>query len=149
MKATTSPISAAAFERVFIRNFVKDITRPRRNSSTDERPVANEKYQDLANWREVAWKALEKKKSDDAFRRAIESLRIDYREVLFLRDVKNLDTAETAWVLDITAGAVRRRLSRARTQICGTLRLLFCDGFGSSIETSRNPHLPGRDAHFS
>jgi DNA-directed RNA polymerase specialized sigma24 family protein len=104
--------------------------------------VANEKYQDLANWRAVAWKALEKKKSDDAFRRAIESLRINYREVLFLRDVKNFDTAETAWVLDITAGAVRTRLSRARMHVCGTLRLLFCDGFGAFI-------LPGRDAHFS
>jgi DNA-directed RNA polymerase specialized sigma24 family protein len=149
MKATASPISAAAFERVFIRNFVKNITRPRRYSSTDEHPVAKEKYQDLANWREVAWKALKKKESDDAFRRAIESLRINYREVLFLRDVKNFDTAETAWVLDITAGAVRTRLSRARMHVCGTLRLLFCDGFGSSIGTSRNPHLPGRDAHFS
>lgn len=148
MKATASPISAAAFERVFIRNVVKNITRPRRYSSTHERPVANEKYQDLANWREVAWKALEKKKSDDAFRRAIESLRINYREVLFLRDVKNFDAAETAWILDITAGAVRTRLSRARMHVCGTLRLLFCDGFGSSIGTSRNPHLPGRDAHF-
>jgi DNA-directed RNA polymerase specialized sigma24 family protein len=142
MKATTSPISAAAFERVFIRNFVRNITRARRYSSTDERPVANEKYQDFANWREVAWKALEKKKSDDAFRRAIESLRINYREVLFLQDVKNFDTAETAWVLDITARAVRTRLSRARMHVCGTLRLLFSDGFGAFI-------LPGRDAHFS
>ena len=148
MKATTSPISAAAFERVFIRDFIKNITWPGRFPSTDERPVANEKCQDLASWREVAWKALEKKKSDDAFRRAIESLRINYREVLFLRDVKNFDAAETAWVLDITAGAVRTRLSRARMHVCGTLRLLFCDGFGS-IGTSRNPHLPGRDAHFS
>jgi DNA-directed RNA polymerase specialized sigma24 family protein len=111
--------------------------------------VANEKYQDLANWRVVAWKALEKKKSDDAFRRAIESLRINYRKVLFLRDVKNFDTAETAWILAITAGLVRTRLSRARTHVCGTLRLLFCDGFSSSIGTSRNPHLPRRDAHLS
>jgi hypothetical protein len=49
---------------------------------------------------------------------------------------------ETAWVLDITAGAVRTRLSPARMHVCGTLRLLFCDGFGAFI-------LPGRDAHFS
>jgi DNA-directed RNA polymerase specialized sigma24 family protein len=111
--------------------------------------VTNEKYQDSANWREVAWRALEKKKSDNVFRRAIESLRINYREVLFLRDVKNFDTAETAWLLDITADAVRTRLSRARMHVCGALRLLFCDGFGSSIGTSRNLHLPGRGAHFS
>ena len=77
-----------------------------------------------------------------------------YAEVDMEMKAKALATCEirgteTAWVLDITAGAVRTRLSRARMHVCGTLRLLFCDGFGSSIGTSRNPHLPGRDAHFS
>ena len=49
------------------------------------------------------------------------SLPMQYREVLFLRDVKNLDTAETSWNLNITAGSVRARLLRARIQVCGTL----------------------------
>ena len=40
-----------------------------------------------------------------------------YREVLFLQDVKNLNTAETAWVLNITVGAVRYRLLRARMRV--------------------------------
>jgi predicted DNA-binding protein (UPF0251 family) len=49
--------------------------------------------------------------------RAIEGLSVKYREVLFLRDVKNLNTAETAWVLGITVGAARSRLLKARMQV--------------------------------
>ena len=95
--------------------------RLQRHSSPDQYLVAEEKYHDLAAWREIAWKALEKKRLGDSLRRAIVSLPMQYREVLFLRDVKNLDTAETAWILNITAGAVRARLLRARAQVCGTL----------------------------
>ncbi len=50
-------------------------------------------------------------------RRAIQALSVEYREVLFLQDVKNLSTAETAWVLNITVGAVRSRLLRARMKV--------------------------------
>lgn len=92
-----------------------------RHSRPDERLVAGEKYQDLATWREIAWKAFEKKRLGDSLRRAIVSLPMKYRGVLFLRDVKSLDTAETAWILNITAGAVRARLLRARMQVYGTL----------------------------
>lgn len=104
-----------------MRNWAARITRLQSHSSSDEYLVAEEKCQDLPNWREIAWKALKEKKLGDSLRRAIVSLPKKYREVLFLRDVKNLDTAETAWVLNITAGAVRARLLRARMQICGTL----------------------------
>jgi RNA polymerase sigma-70 factor (ECF subfamily) len=34
--------------------------------------------------------------------------------VLFLRDFEGLDTAEPAGVLDVTSGAVKTRLHRAR-----------------------------------
>src|SRR2546428_233156 len=66
--------------------------------------------------------SFEKVKLGDSLGRAIVSLPIKYREVLFLRDVKNLDKAETAWILNITAGAVRARLLRARMQVYGTLK---------------------------
>src|ERR1700756_424226 len=121
MSTTTTAITAASFEKVFVRNWAANITRLQRHSSPDEYLVAEEKYQDLPVWREIAWKALEKKRLGDSLRRAIVSLPIQYREVLFLRDVKNLDTAETAWILNITSGAVRVRLLRARIQVCGTL----------------------------
>jgi hypothetical protein len=108
MNTTTPPITAASFEKVFVRNWAARISRLQRHSSADEYLVAKEKYQDLVNWREIAWKALEEKKLGDSLRRAIVSLPKKYREVLFLRDV-------------ITAGAVRARLLRARMQVCGTL----------------------------
>jgi len=114
MSTTTSAVTAASFEKVFVRNWAASITRLQRHSSHDQYQAAEEKYQDLAAWREIAWKALEKKRLGDSLRRAIVSLPIKYREVLFLRDVKNLDTAETAWIL-------RARLLRARIQVCGTL----------------------------
>lgn len=121
MSTTTPPITAASFEKIFVRNWAASITRIQRHSSSDEYLRAEEKDRDLANWVEIAWKALEKKKLGDSLRRAIVSLPIKYRAVLFLRDVKNLDMEETAWILKITAGAVRTRLFRARMQVCGTL----------------------------
>jgi len=45
-------------------------------------------------------------------RRAILALPVKYREMLFLRDVKNLDAEEAAWVLGIAGGAVKAWLSR-------------------------------------
>jgi len=121
MSTTTLAITAASFEKVFVGSWAASITRLQTHSSPDEYLVVEEKYQDLANWREIAWKALEKKELGASLRCAIVSLPMKYREVLFLRDVKNLNTAETAWILNITSGAVRARLLRARMQLCGTL----------------------------
>jgi len=121
MSTTTPAITAASFEKVFVCRRAASITHIQRHTPPDEHLVAGEKYQDLATWREIAWKAFEKKRLGDSLRRAIVSLPMKYREVLFLRDVKNLDTAETAWILNITAGAVRARLLRARMQVYGTL----------------------------
>ena len=121
MSTTTPAITAASFEKVFVRRCAASITHIQRHTPPDEHLVAEEKYQDLATWREIAWKAFEKKRLGDSLRRAIVSLPMKYREVLFLRDVKNLNTAETAWILNITAGAARSRLLRARMQVYGTL----------------------------
>jgi hypothetical protein len=88
MSTTTLSITAASFEKVFVRNWAASITRMQRHSSPDEYLVAEEKNQDLAIWREIAWKALEKKKLGDSLRRAILSVPMKYREVLFLRDAR-------------------------------------------------------------
>jgi predicted RNA polymerase sigma factor len=71
----------------------------------------------MADWREIASEAFRTNKLRDTLRRAIEALSVQYREVLFLHDVKNLDTADTAWVLNITVGAARYRLLRARMRV--------------------------------
>jgi RNA polymerase sigma-70 factor (ECF subfamily) len=44
-----------------------------------------------------------------------------YRTVLMLRDIEELDTAETARTLNLTPGAVKTRLHRARLSLRGLL----------------------------
>jgi RNA polymerase sigma-70 factor, ECF subfamily len=60
-------------------------------------------------------------------RDAIDRLPEAYRDVLILRDMNEMDTAEAASVLDISEGALRVRLHRARQ----ALRSLLKDEFGS------------------
>ncbi len=109
MSTKTLPVTAGSFEKVFAA-IATERTLSRRSRS-------GKIAKDFADWREIAWAALERKKLGDTLRRAIESLSVKYREVLFLQDVKNLSTAETAWVLNITVGAVKYRLLRARMRV--------------------------------
>lgn len=46
--------------------------------------------------------------------KAIDQLPLDYREVVILRDIEELSTAEAAALLNISEGAARVRLHRAR-----------------------------------
>ena len=46
--------------------------------------------------------------------KAIDQLPPDYRSIVSLRDIEELSTAEVAQILDISEGAVRVRLHRAR-----------------------------------
>ena len=47
-------------------------------------------------------------------RKAIDRLPANYRTVLLLRDVEELDTDEAAAILGVTPNAVKTRLHRAR-----------------------------------
>ncbi len=109
MSTKTLPVTAGSFEKFFAAIATKRTLGPRSRSGK----IAK----DLTDWRDIAWEALRRKKLGDTLRRAIETLAVKYREVLFLQDVKNLNTAETAWVLNITVGAVRYRLLRARMRV--------------------------------
>src|SRR5260370_29615254 len=101
MSTKPLPVTAGSFEKVFA-------------AVATKQPHMRRQRNTLTDWREIAWAALERKKLGDTLRRAIGTLSVKYREVLFLQDVKNLSTAETAWVLNITVGAVKYRLLRAR-----------------------------------
>ncbi len=61
-------------------------------------------------------------------RQAIDQLPPDYRLVVILRDLEGLSTAEAARVLDISEGALRVRLHRARQ----ALRALLEPHFGTA-----------------
>lgn len=58
----------------------------------------------------------------DAVHEALERLSDEYRAVVILRDLEDLDYAEVANALDIPIGTVRSRLHRARAQLAELLR---------------------------
>ncbi|MGD0912342.1 MAG: sigma-70 family RNA polymerase sigma factor [Terracidiphilus sp.] len=68
----------------------------------------------LTSWREVPAEALEKQELAALIREAIEDLPDIYRNVVLLRDIEEMDVAETAAALGVTEGAVKVRLHRAR-----------------------------------
>jgi RNA polymerase sigma-70 factor (ECF subfamily) len=68
----------------------------------------------LTSWREVPLEALERQELGVMLRTAIEALPAIYRNVVLLRDIEEMDVRETAAALEITEGAVKVRLHRAR-----------------------------------
>jgi RNA polymerase sigma-70 factor (ECF subfamily) len=62
-------------------------------------------------------------------RAAIDQLPPDYRLVVLLRDIEQLSTTEAARILEISEGALRVRLHRARQ----ALRSLLEKHFGSNL----------------
>lgn len=65
-------------------------------------------------WRETSEQAAARAETRDLVRARIMELPETYRDVLLLRDIEELDTAETAALLDISPNAVKTRLHRAR-----------------------------------
>ena len=68
----------------------------------------------LTSWREIPSESLERQQLGALLRKAIEGLPAIYRNVVLLRDIEEMDIRETAAALDITEGAVKVRLHRAR-----------------------------------
>jgi len=71
----------------------------------------------LRDWREVPSEALERMEVQQMLQKAIISLPEKYREVFVLRDVEELNIAETAAALSISVGNVKVRLHRARVML--------------------------------
>lgn len=65
-------------------------------------------------WRSTPDEELLKSETRALVRRLIDQLPDDYRIVLLLRDIEELDTEETARLLQVTVGTVKTRLHRAR-----------------------------------
>ena len=72
---------------------------------------------EFGDWREIPSEALERKEIREILHKALASLPEIYREVIVLRDVRQLSVAETAEVLGIGEGTVKTRLVRARLQL--------------------------------
>ena len=107
MRTTTISITAESFEKVFVRSA----------TNRTESHARKKHCLDWTDWRDIVRKALHDKELGDALRNAVLPLPMKYRQVLFLRDVKNLDTEETAWILGMAGRAVKAWLSRARNLV--------------------------------
>ncbi len=68
---------------------------------------------------------LEREEVREQVREGIEGLPENYRTVLVLRDIEELNTAETAEMLELTPGAVKTRLHRARLALRSQIGSLF------------------------
>ena len=65
-------------------------------------------------WKRTAHEVLESQETRAMVRELIDELPEIYRNVLLLRDIEELDTKETAELLEVTPNAVKIRLHRAR-----------------------------------
>ena len=83
---------------------------------------------DFADWREIPSEALQRSELRRALQKAIASLDPKYREVFVMRDIQNLNIAETAAALQISEASVKTRLLRARLQ----MRDALAPGFDGS-----------------
>ena len=72
-------------------------------------------------WREGADALVARSQTREWVRSRIGELPESHRTVLVLRDIEELDTTEVAEMLDITPGAVKTRLHRARLALRGLL----------------------------
>ena len=71
----------------------------------------------LTDWREIPLEALERKELREALRTAVAELPGIYRQIFTLRDLQELNVAETATALGINVNMVKVRLHRARMML--------------------------------
>lgn len=77
--------------------------------------------QPASGWRELGDDPAELNELRGLVLRLLDELPEGYRNVLMLRDIEDLDTEETARLLDLSTGAVKTRLHRARQALRGLL----------------------------
>ena len=83
--------------------------------------------QSIARWRQSPEDRLQSDETRLLVRRCIDMLPDDYRNVLLLRDIEELDTEASAATLGISPGAVKTRLHRARQALRTLLQPHFVD----------------------
>jgi RNA polymerase sigma-70 factor, ECF subfamily len=71
----------------------------------------------LTDWKEIPLEALERKELREALRNAVAELPDIYRQIFTLRDIEELNVAETAAALGINENMVKVRLHRARMML--------------------------------
>ncbi len=80
---------------------------------------------DLADWADSALDDLVKREAVGVLEESLETLPIDLRTVVILRDINGLSNEEAAQALELPIGAVKWRLHRARTLLRDRLSSYF------------------------
>ena len=93
----------------------------------------------LADWREIPSEALERKELQAALEKGLTLLTPEFREVIVLRDVQQLNIAETAEALNISEALVKTRLLRARLKMRDFMAEVRPSSRGSWFKKGRNP----------
>lgn len=75
----------------------------------------------LTDWREIPSEALERKELRETLKSAVANLPDIYRQVFTLRDLQEMNVAETAAALGVNENIVKVRLHRARMMLQKTL----------------------------
>ena len=83
--------------------------------------------QPVSPWVENGYERMASAETNAQVRNCIEQLPDDYRTVLIMRDIDQLDTEQTATILGINQGLVKTRLHRARQALRTLLDPLMRD----------------------
>lgn len=89
----------------------------------------------ISDWREIPSDALERRELRDLLRQAIAGLPEIYREVLVMRDVQEMNIAETAVALSVSEGVIKTRLLRARLMMQKVLAPQLASKRGGGIKS--------------
>ncbi len=105
--------------RIVVNAALMKLRRARRKpeSSIDQMLPAIPKGEDMrpvSAWRDAPSDPIERRETRRLIRASIDKLPEQYRTVLVLRDIEEMDTQEAADLLGISPGAVKTRLHRAR-----------------------------------
>jgi len=91
-----------------------------KEDSLDE-PIEGEEQEftpaPLTDWKEIPLEALERKELREALHDAVAQLPGIYRQIFMLRDIEELNVAESAAALGINENMVKVRLHRARIML--------------------------------
>lgn len=99
-----------------------DKSEPLEDAVDDEGQVMPREFRD---WKPNPEQQVGQEEMEGILLQAAEDLPPSLRAVFFLRDVEELSTEETAEMLNLTTGAVKARLFRARLQLRETLSKVF------------------------
>lgn len=99
-------------------------------------------------WEDSADVLLERREVRELVRRAIDRLPEDYRTILLLRDIEELNTEETARLLGISQSLVKVRLHRAR-QALRTLLAERLESPAAAASPRFGPPIVSRPASFA